>query len=252
MRLVTRSIATALFAVSLALPACGGAPARTRIEKGETVSTGAEAFDTFFREVAEVNAEASKTSAEATDASKPLEGAVGEANKATPPPEVVRAEAKKLQMAGNLLHLDLVPETKLSSTSKLEAPSEKLLGAAEQSAKNAVAVARRASEVLVRIGDMERRARELLDKAKSAFPDAGKREEVVREISGAQTVLSAARAEVEKNGGIAARLALDLTTALETGAGSSVVAKKPGATKPGGTKPGGTTPTKPKGDDFDR
>lgn len=242
-----------LLALALGAFACAGPAASTRIERGEKVTTGDEAFDTFFREVAEVKAEADKAGADAADAAKPLVDAIGAPSKGTPPPEVVRAEAKKLQMGGTFLHLDLVPETKLVTSAKPEPPSEKILDAAEQAAKGSLAVARRAAEILVRVADLERRRVELVDKAKTTFTDTDKRQSISLELVAAASVLEATRQAGEKHAGAASRLALDLAVALETGAGSGAVAKKPGA-KPG-ARPGGTgtaAPAKPKGDDFDR
>lgn len=235
------------------LVACAPSPATTRIERGEKVTTGDEAFDSFFRDVAEVKAEAEKAGTEAADAEKPLSDATGSQGKGTSSADVVRAEAKKLQMSGTLLHLDLVPEAKLTSSAKPEGASEKILSAAEQAAKGSVAVARRVSELLVRVGDLERRRADLVEKAKTSFTDADKRKAVSLELVAAANVLEAVRQTGEKHAGKASRLAIDLAVALETGAGSGAAGKKPpvkGGGKPGGT--GVTAPAKPKGDDFDR
>lgn len=250
----------AAIAIACALPACGGAASRTHVERGEPVSTGVAAYDAFFREVAEVKTDADKVAADLGEASKPLNDAVGAQAKATPPADFVRAEAKKLQMGGTLLHLDLLPETKLVTSNKPDASSEKLLGATEQTAKSSVSVARRAAEVLLRVSDLERRRADLVTTAKATFPDADKRAEITRELSGAESVLAAAREAGEKHGGAASKLALDLAIALETGAGSGALASKKPPAKPGtgtgtGTKPGGTgtgAPAKPKGDDFEK
>ncbi|MFO0591289.1 MAG: hypothetical protein U0441_27325 [Polyangiaceae bacterium] len=239
----------------------GGGSSGSRIEHGETVTTGVAAYDAFFREVAEVRADADKGTADLGDAGKPLGDAIGAQAPSTAPADYVRAEAKKLQMAGTLAHLDLLPEAKLVTSGKAEGSTEKLLNAAEQTAKSSIGVARRAGEVLMRIADLERRRADLMTTAKASFPDDGKRAEVTRELGGAAVALKAAREVAEKNGGAASKMALDLAIALETGAGSSAVAsaKKP-PTKPGtgtgsGTKPGGTgtaSPAKPKGDDFEK
>lgn len=248
-------IAAAL--VALSILGCGGASGgKSRVEQGESVSTGVTAYDTFFRELSELSDDVDRTGAEFALAAKPLQEVAGDAK--GPPPEAVRTEAKKLQMAGTLLHLDLVPETKLVTSAKPDASSEKLLGAAEQAAKGSLAAARRAAEVLARIADLQKRRAELISTASASFADSSRRSEVTRELDAAGKVLDGARAAVEKHGGAASKLALDLAMALETGAGSSAVAgKKPGGAKPGGagTKPGGagtTAPAKPKGDDFDR
>jgi hypothetical protein len=248
----SRALRASLLALVLGLAACAAPAATTRVERGEKVTTGDELFDTFFREVAEAKNDADKLGADAADAAKPLSEAIGAPSKSTPPPEVVRAEAKKLQMGGTLLHLDLVPEAKLVSSAKPDAPSEKIITAAEQAAKGSLAVARRAGEVLVRVADLERRRAELVDKAKTAFTDSAKQKSISLELVAAASVLDSARQAGEKHAGSAARLALDLAVALETGAGSGAVAKKP--PPKGGGKPTGTTagPAKPKGDDFDR
>lgn len=233
--------------------ACAAPAASTRIERGEKVTTGDQAFDAFFREVEEVKAEAEKTGADAAAAAKPLTDAIGAPSKGTPPPEVVRAEAKKLQIDGTLLHLDLVPEAKLVTSAKLDEPSEKILEGAEQAAKGSLAVARRGAEILLRIADLERRRVELVDKAKLVFTDATQRSAVSLELVAAAGVLETARQAAEKHAGAASRLALDLAVAMETGAGSGATARKPIA-RPG-ARPGGTgvsAPAKPKGDDFDR
>lgn len=246
------SVHALLIAASLAAFGCAAAAPTTRVERGETVTTGDAAFDAFFGEVAQVKAEADKAATEVSEAARPLVDAAGAPNKATPPPEVVRAEAKKLQTDGTLLHLDLLPEAKLVTSSRLEGQSEKLLTAAEQSAKASLAAARHGAEILARVADLERRRAELVDQAKTAFSDTKQRDSVSLELIAAASVLESARQAAEKHAGAASRLALDLAVALETGAGSSAVAKKPA--KPG-WKPSGTgvaAPAKPKGDDFDR
>lgn len=247
------ALCAALLALLLGLSACAAPAATTRIERGDTVTTGDEAFDTFFREVTEVKAEADKAGTEAADAAKPLSEAIGAPSMGTPAPEVVRAEAKKLQMGGTLLHLDLLPEAKLVTSGKLDAPTEKILTAAEQTAKGSLAVARRAGEILTRVADLERRRADLVEKAKTTFTDPARQKSVSLELVAAASVLEAARQAGEKHAGSASRLALDLAVALETGAGSGAVAKKPAGKswgKPGGT--GTSAPAKPKGDDFDR
>jgi hypothetical protein len=257
---LTALLAAALFAVALA--GCGpAAVTRTRVERGETVTTGVTAYDAFFRELGEANGEIDKVAAEVSSAAKPLKDAIGAQGKGTPP-EVMRSEAKKLQTSGTLLHLQLVPDTKVVTSGKPDAPTEKLLAAAEQAAKGSLAVARRADEVLARIADLEKRRAELVDTASTSFPQAAKRNEITRELAAAEAVLASARAAVERHGGTASKLVLDLAMALETGAGTAVAAvvKKPtkpgGGSKPGGGgKPGGTgavAPARPKGDDFDR
>jgi hypothetical protein len=212
-----------------------------------------ETYDAFFREVGEVRSDADKAGAELKDAARPLTDAIGSQAK-NPPADFVRAEAKKLQMDGTLLHLDLLPEAKLVTSGKPDAPSEKLLSAAEQAAKGSLAVARRASEVLVRIADLERRHADLSSGLAAAFPDQSKRGEVSRELTAAGKVLEGARKAGEKHGGAASKLAIDLAMALETGAGSAAVAtaKKPAGKRGGGAKTGGGAVAKPKGDDFDR
>lgn len=238
-------------ALAFTLTACGAPATSARIARGEAVTTGNDTYDTFFREVTEVKAEADKAAAELTDAARPLQDAIGAQNK-NAPADVVRAEAKKLQMSGTLLHLDLLPEAKVVTSAKPDAPSEKLLGAAEQTAKGSLAVARRAGELLVRIADLERRRADLASTLTTTFPDQDKRAPISGELTAAADILAAARIAGEKHGGAASKLALDLAMALETGAGSAAVAAKKPPAKPGGGKPGGTAPAKPKGDDFDK
>jgi hypothetical protein len=258
MRLVS-ALRSGSWSLSLALSIALSAATSTHVERGETVTTGVAAYDTFFREVAEVKGEADKAGSDLNDAARPLNDAIGPQNKAAPA-EAVRAEAKKLQLSGTLLHLDLLPEAKLVTSGKPEASSEKLLAAAEQSAKGSIAVARRADELLIRIADLERRLTDLTATAKSSFPDEGKRNDIARELKGAGAVLAAARKTGEQHGGAASKLVLDLAMALETGAGPGAVASgkkptgKPGAgPKPGGTSTGTASTPKPKGgDDFDK
>jgi hypothetical protein len=263
MRLMSLSCArrvalrASVLAFALGLAACGAPAATTKLQRGEKVTTGDESFDTFFREVAEAKAEAEKAGTDAAEAAKPLSEAVGASNKGSAP-DVVRAEAKKLQMSGTLLHLDLIPEAKLQASAKPDAPSEKILTAAEQAAKGSLAVARRASEVLVRVADLERRRLELIEKAKTTFTSSDKRKEVTNELVAAAAVLETARDAGEKHAGTASKLVLDLAVALETGAGSGATASRKPAKPGGGPKPGGTGtgtgaagPAKPKGNDFD-
>jgi hypothetical protein len=245
-------------ALALLAAACGPGAKSPGTPNGEPLTTGNAAYDAFFREVAEVKKEAEKAGSDLADASRPLNDALGPQGSSAAPSDAVRTQAKKLQMSGTLLHLDLVPEAKMVTSTKPDASSEKLLAAVEQTAKGSLAIVRRSSDVLVRITDLEKRRVDLLGTAPAMFPDENKRNQVTGELSVAEATLKAARALGDKHGGAASKLSLDLAMAIETGAGSGALAsgKKPKAGG-GGAKPAGTgvaAPAKPKGggDDFDK
>jgi hypothetical protein len=245
-----------VLALALAAWACTPTVTATHIEKGEPVTTGNATFDTFFREVAEAKAEADKVGRDAGEAQRPLNDVVGSQSAGAAAPEAVRTEAKKLQVSGTLLHLDIVPEAKVVTSGKPDGTSQKVLDAAEKTAKESLAVARRASDLLVRLADLEKRRTQLAGTAPSTFSNEKQRGEVTRELAAAEGVIKGARENGEKHGGAASKLVLDLALALETGAGSGAVASAKKPVKGGGPKPSGTGgvagPAKPKGDEFDK
>lgn len=230
--------------------ACSGAASSSHVAAGETFSTGNADYDAFFRDVVDVRSQAEKASADLEGISKPLRDALRiEATPSAPlPQEVVRTEAKKLQLDGTLLHLDLIPEVKVVVSGKTDADDQKLFTSIEQTAKASVAMSRKTSELVARIHDLEKRRAELSDSVDKSFTDPSKREEVKRELKAAATILTDARSLGDRHGGAAARLALDLALAMETGAvGSAKPLKGP---PPKGTGTG--TKPKPGGDDFDK
>jgi hypothetical protein len=250
-----RSGALAL-ALALVAQACTPAVTATHVEKGEPVTTGNATFDSFFSEVAEAKAEADKVGRDAGEAQRPLNDVVGSQSQGAAAPDAVRTEAKKLQSSGTLLHLDILPEAKVVASSKPDGASQKVLDAAEKTAKESLAVVKRATDLLVRVADLEKRRAQLVSSAQSSFSNEKQRGEVTRELAAAENVLKAARESGEKHGGAASKLVLDLALALETGAGSGAVASTKKPVKVGGPRPGGTgvvaAPAKPKGDDFDK
>lgn len=271
-----RALALALALVPPLAPALGCSifattPKGSQIEQGQALTTGTEPFDAFFQAVRAIREEAQKAGDEVAGAragasrTLGLEASadVGEALLA------VRARAAKLRDGGVLLHLELTPEPKLVSSSgkaKVEASDKLVLDALEESAKSSLAVSRRLDELAGRALGLQKQRTALETESQAAFSgaDAARRDELRREIAGAERVLAEAADLGSKHAALAAKFALDLAQALETGAGSAKPAPaKPGRRGPpsGGGRPatpapaGPTpTPTPPKpsgGDDFE-
>jgi hypothetical protein len=91
-------VRAALLALAFTAAACGAPATSARIAHGEPVVTGDDTFDTFFREVAEVKAEADKGASELTDAARPLQDAIGAQSK-NAPADVVRAAELLVRIA---------------------------------------------------------------------------------------------------------------------------------------------------------
>jgi hypothetical protein len=264
------ALAFALAASHAALAGCITTPA-TKIEQGQVMTTGKEAYDTFFEAVRATREEATKAEAQATEARAALCRSLGltpDAN-ADATLEAARARAAKLREGGVLLHLQLTPEVKLvraTGRAKVNEEDQGVLTAVEESAKGSLAVSKQLSGLSGRAAELDKKRSTLEQELQAAFADVSgaQRRDVQRELEAAARVLDEAANAGDKHAGLASKFVLDLATAVETGGAAAAPRKPPGrpAARPsgGGKAPGAASrpppaqPPKPKpsgGDDFE-
>jgi hypothetical protein len=230
---------------SLAPLGCGPKP-EPHVARGELYTTGNDTFDNFFSAVKEVR-EAAKSGPDDVEAAhQSLVKALGLDAAAGPEKTLDGAgkSAKKLQEKGVLLHLEIAPEPKLLATrGKVDvgADGEALLKAMEGSVKTSLDTRKKLEGIANRAADLEKRRAELRDQAADAFKGEapGKRDEILAELDASKAVLADAGEGARSAAGAAARFAVDLVQAVETGGYAEPV--KPGK---GGKKGGPTGPAR--------
>jgi hypothetical protein len=244
---------------------------QTRIERGEVLATGQERFDQFFEDVLALQTESKTAALERRKAEARLREAI-EVKQAGPDAAIegARGKAKELKEQGWLLHLQLTPGVHLvTSKAHARVPSsaalEPLSKGVEQSVRDALTLAGALSVFGVKAEALERRRLSLRGDASAAFADATKRAAVEAELDASKELLERARAEGERQAGLASVWVIELASALETG-GAGKPGKPPAlppttrATTTGPKPPGGGSPAPPpaapkkpppKGSDFD-
>jgi hypothetical protein len=265
------ALALALAASHAALAGCITTPT-TKIEQGQVMTTGKEAYDTFFEAVRTTREEAMKAEAQAAEARAALCRSLGLTPDASADAtlEAARARAAKLREGGVLLHLQLTPEVKLvraTGRAKVNEEDQGVLTAVEESAKGSLAVSKQLSGLSGRAGELDKKRSTLEQELQAAFADVSgaQRRDVQRELEASARVLEEAANAGDKHAGLASKFVLDLASAVETGGAAGAGRKAPGrpAARPrGGGKPAAGTgsrpppaqPPKPKpsgGDDFE-
>jgi hypothetical protein len=226
--------------VALAALACGNKP-EPHVARGELYTTGNGTFDDFFSAVRDVQ-EAAKSGPDDAEAARAgLLKALGLDARVAPEKALDEAgkSAKKLQEKGVLLHLEIAPEPKLLATrGKIDvgADGEALLKAMEGSVKTSLDTRKRLEGLATRAADLEKRRAELRDQAPDAFKGEppGKREEILAELDASKTVLADAGDGARSAAGAAARFAVDLVQAVETGGFAQEPSKPAKGAKKGG------------------
>jgi hypothetical protein len=234
-------LSAALWAV-----ACGSKP-EPHVARGELYTTGNGTFDDFFSAVRDVREAAKSAPDDAEAARAGLLKALGLNADAALEKTLDEAgsRAKKLQEKGVLLHLEIAPEPKLLATrGKVDvgADGEALLKAMEGSVKTSLDTRKKLEVLARRTADLEKRRADLRDQAPEAFKGEppGKREEILAELDASKAVLADAGEGARSAAGAAARFAVDLVQAVETGG----FPQEPVKTAKGGKKGGPAGPAR--------
>ncbi len=226
--------------------AVGCAKPVPHMAQGQAYTTGQGTYDDFFTAVLTLRAEGQKAKDDEASARAALVTMLGLEASASATLAVGEAEtrAKKLHDAGVAFHVDLVPETKVSTAKAkgvVNLEADDLAKAAEASAKSAITLSQRLGAVSARATELEKIRADLRAQAPATFrgePQA-RRDEITMELDASAAVLTEAGEAGERWGGVAAKFAIDLARALETSGGGGPVDATP-------TKPAkGTTPKPP-------
>lgn len=270
-------VASALFVAYGLAFGLGCMPAQpARVQQGEAVSTGNDAYDKFFQQVIDARAEAKRAEKDAEEARAELAKALElDASTATLEEilERMSERAKKLRDKGVLLHLKLTPEAELVSVVKkpMDSSGEGMVKAIEAAAKKSLDLIKRMDKLASRAAALEKQRGELVNKAPGELGPGSN--DVVRELEASEAVLDDVASQGSAQAGVTSKFILGLAAAVETGGaagagrGSSAVAKAPGKGGGGGGKPQGKAPgassgptsppsvpakkPKPKSDDFE-
>lgn len=217
------SVATAVGA--LGCVGCVGRAA-TKIEAGESPSTGEAAYDDFFKTVLDVREQAKRAADEETAARDELGRAVGSESGSSAEGMVGKTanSAKKLHDFGVRLHLQLLPTARLVVARSGDTPeageTEALLRGVESAANKSMALARRLAELGTLTATLEKQRTELREATATKLDSlpSSKREEIEKELDGSKAVLAEASDASARVAGSASRFLLDLARAVETGA----------------------------------
>lgn len=246
-----------LFGALLSLtPACG--PSLSQIETGKIVKTNEAAFDDFFKAVLALSDDSKRAEAERKAIYADLAKALGLTADADEQAILTSAKetAKKLDAEGTSLHLELAPEAKLcvlaTKRGKASIDTEALGKAIDAATKSALALAKRMDDITIRTKELDKQRLDLATK-----PNA-KKGDTESELEGAGKVLVETRERATQEEGLVASFLVSLTSALETGAVDTALARftgkspKPAGGRPGGGAGQGTAAPKPKpSDDFE-
>ncbi|APR83083.1 SSU ribosomal protein S2p (SAe) [Minicystis rosea] len=218
---VARSL---LAAIALAFAAGCGAPLPF-VARGEAFTTGQATYDEFFTAVRQLRSEALAAANDEATAHAGLVKALGleAATKRALAVDESGLRAKRFQEKGVLIHLELTPDAQLLTARNkvdLGPDGETLLRAMEDAARTGLDLRKRFVAVAARADDLEKRRVELRAKAPSDFREGpqAKRDEIVVELDAAQGVLADAAEKANRAAGAAARFAVELAQAVETGA----------------------------------
>lgn len=281
-----RVVRALVVAAALLVPAAGvvgcAAEAPSRVEQSDPVATGNPAYDDFFKQVQATHDEAEEAKKTAADARQPLVKALELDPKEASFDAIVDQmtdRSKKLRERGFTLHLDLLPDPKLTTTPNkpLDPWGEDTLRAVEESAKKSLALVRKMTDLSGRVSALQKKRIELLEGVSTAL--GAQARDVARELDASDAVLSNTASLSAKQAGVASRFLIAVADVLETGGSSSAAPSKPsssraasggggrGGGRGGGGKPaakppaasGGSTSAapapapkpKPKSDDFE-
>lgn len=231
----------------------------TNIAAGRAFTTGAAEFDEFFKEARELHAEAQRGEADERASHASLIAALGLEPQTTALMAVNEAgqRARKILDTGVLLHLDILPVTKVltkkeSASANLSLDGKDFIKAVEDSTRSSLALSRRVGAVAARAEALEKRRVDLRAQAPVAFraERQERRDAILRELDAARDVLAETVALGNRYAGLAAKFVLDLAQVLETGADAYPEAQSPidptkpappasSAPTPGGKKAGG-------------
>lgn len=254
---IALSLATSLGAFGCGPPVLGPV---TNIGQGESFACGNPKFDSFFEEVLDARSKTSDLDGE-TPLKKRLADGLGLAPTAASDQmfSAAKERAEAIKSGGGAIYVQLFPEPRSFSRDGKEKAGA-LGKTLEETTKLGLDKADELAGLAAQIRQTEAKLDDLKQEADSAFPDAHKRAEVMRELEASQIELEKARnralAESGRSLNFVAALAraadtggADLVASSESGGKGKPAGKGSGASKPSGpTKPAGMTgPAKPAG-----
>jgi hypothetical protein len=223
---ILRSPALALGLLSASMPsATGCAPTTTRIAQGQPFTTGTAAYDDFFKAVRELHAEAQRADADERASHAPLIAAMGLEPKTPMLMAMNEAgqRAKKIREWGVLLHLEILPMTRVVTKKEtrdggLSPEGKDFIKAVEDATKRSIALSRRVGAIAGRAAELERVRADLRAQAPSTFRNEreAQRDETIQELDAAKDVLAETAELSNRYAGFAAKFVLDLAYVLET------------------------------------
>jgi len=252
----------AALAFALALGAAACSTSMTRVEHGDSITTGESDYDAFFQSIHDVGKQAKNGASDVKDMKERLASALGaDPLERDAGVRAAKARAKKLEDQRVLLHLDLTPGAKLVSApgdTPIDAADAKALAAIEQAAKEALSLATTFGQLSGEIASLGKQRDDLAGRAAQVFASDHpmSANEVTRELAAAEKAVAEALAASDAQGGASAMLAIELARAVETGGAAAppkAVEPPKKAAKPASRGAGGPAkPKKPKAsDDFD-
>ncbi len=255
------SLSAVAGAILFSVTAGCGAPVltpQTKIGHGESFASGEAKFDAFFEEVLDARTKSSNLDGESPLREKLAEG-LGLARNVAADQMLTTAKerADAMKTSGGSLYVQLLPEAKLF-TREGKDKGGSLPKAVEDTVKLGVEKSDELNGFGVQIRQIEAKLDDLKHEAETAFPDAQKRAEVLRELDASQEVLEKSRLRAFAESGRALAFVVAVVRAVDTGGADLVAASEPVApakTKPkrgGGKSAGGTGkpaagPAKPAG-----
>lgn len=259
---LVRAVAAA--AALAAISAQGGcAPRQSKLETGQSVTTGKKKFDALFEGVASLRDHVGDLDSDAVR--EPLVDAVG-AKKDVGFTELMATtneRARRLRDYGLTMSLLLTPTPKLVSVRgdlALDPKDESFLAAVDKASGKAMERYRDDSALLDRSMELRGELPELGAAAESLPADDSDRNTLKVELAGAERILDESDRKLQKDVRSVARFLLELSVAVDTGAQAAREArceealagvKKPGKTPTGPRGPLPPPPPKKPGGDFE-
>jgi hypothetical protein len=200
---------------------------KTYIAQGQVLTTGNVAYDEFFKAVRDLRSEAERAQNDESASHAALITVLRLEPKTTAKMAVSEAKqrAKKIRDGGMLLHLQLLPDQKVITKKEkrdaaLNPEGKDFLKAVEESTRSSLELSTRVGGIAVRAAQLEKVRTALRAQAPVAFRAEveSRRDEIIEELDASAAVLTEASDLSDRYAGLAAKFALDLALALETGA----------------------------------
>jgi hypothetical protein len=256
-RLIMKLQRSALALGLLVMPLSGAAGCihpKTYIAQGQVLTTGNAAYDDFFKSVRDIHSEAEQAKDDELASHAALIAALRLEPQTSAKMAVSEASqrAKKIRDAGILIHVELIPNQKIITKKEkwdavLNPEGKDFLKAVEESTRSSLALSKRVGGIGIRAAQLEKVRTDLRAQAPVAFRAEveSRRDEIIEELDACAAVLTDAADLSDRYAGLAAKFALDLAHALDTGADGAAddAAAKSAAAQPKGAPAPAPPPT---------